>query len=135
MVDISDSDVRHMVDFLRGLNLNYELGREHCYVNYSNGPVLICLDAVLQIRQDYQHFVVPCIAHFRQHWSHIRSLSGLKQLIEQYGHDGFHEVWDYRYPARAQTLESLVEWFLTYKKEHRITDDLDAMRYWAFSAG
>ncbi len=92
MVDISDDDVRRMADFLRGKKLDYGLGREHQYVNCPNGPVLICLDAVLQIRQNYQKSVVRQIAHFRQHWSDIRSLSDLKQLIERKGYDGFAEV-------------------------------------------
>ena len=131
MVDISDSDVRHMVDFLRGLNLNYELGPEHRYVNDPNGPVLICLDAVLQVHRNYRLVVKPRLAYFQRNWPDVRSLSNLKQLIESYGPEGFVKVWDYDYPAQVQTLERLVDWFLKYKREHDMDNDLEAICHWA----
>lgn len=130
MVDISDSDVRHMVDFVQGLNLDSgaALGDEFGY----DDPVLICLDAVLSIQRRYEQFVVPRIERFQQEFPHVRSLSALKQLIESYGHRRFgDEVWDNRYPPRIQTLELLVNWFLAYQQKHGFADDLDAMRHWA----
>ena len=131
MVDISDDDVRRMVNFLQGMNLDYGLGREHQYVNCPNGPVLICLDAVLQIHRKYEGVVKPRLAYFQRNWPDIFSLSDLKQLIELYGHEGFVKVWNYQYTERVQTLELLVDWFLDYKRERGIDNDLEAIRHWA----
>ena len=132
MVDINNDDLAELVSFLQGLNLDYSLGREFGYVDDPNGPVLICVDAVLQARRNYERIVKPRINRFRRQWPQISSLSDLKRLIERYGHGRFEEeVWDYRSPKRVQTLELLVDWFLAYKRKLGFADDLDAMRHWA----
>lgn len=96
---------------------------------------LICLDTVLSIGRDHGDFVEPRMNHFLQHWPRVRSLPDLRWLIERKGPGGLAAVWNYWHPARAQTLERLVDWFLIYQREHDINDDLDAMRHWALQPG
>ena len=131
MVDISDSDVRYMVDFLRGLDLNFELGDEYRHVDKPSGPVLICLEAVLQIHRNFRLVVKPRLAYFQRNYPDTRSLADLKQLIELHGYEGFVKVWNYDDPERVETLERLVDWFLNYQQGHDIDDDLKAICHWA----
>lgn len=129
---VSDSDVKRLVSALRHQQVDVAaaLGEEFGYVQEPQGPVLICLDLVLSGRQHYGRVVEPRIAAFRQEWADIRSLEELKQLIATYGHEGFGtQVWRFR--GRVSTLVKLVDWFLKYKSQHGLDDDLESVQHWA----
>ena len=125
MVDRTD----RILDFVQRHNLDCNIPLPARF--HYEESALICLDAVLSIRQIDSHteFVEPRMSRFRQHWPRVRSLPDLRWLIERRGRGRFAAIWNYRYPVWIP--EQLVDWFLNYQREHDIDDDLEAMRHWA----
>ncbi len=99
---------------------------------YEN-PALICLDAVLSIKQKYKEMVVPRIEGFQKEYAHINTLQQLQDLILEHGIEGFQKIWRYEYPERVHTLDNLIKFYIEYGYREKLTD-LNAMKHWAKKA-
>ena len=119
---------KRYVEFINSLNLRFtKKPEEYGY----NNPVILLMDATLSINRQYNKFVLPRIEHFEQAFPNINTLKKLNKLIEKKGVNGFEEVWNYKHPKRVEILQSLVNFFLVYKTESSIKDDLESMKHWA----
>jgi mycofactocin precursor len=122
---VSQNEVKKFMDFVRSLDLNYDLvPGEFGY----NNAVLVLVDAVLSINRQYKSFVVPRVEIMR--CSGIQTLEELLGVIEEVGIDGFCGVWKYKHPERVEILRDLAIRCLEIKEVLNIEDDLEALNEW-----
>jgi len=91
------------------------------------------MDATLSINRQYKKFVLPRLEYFKQRFPNINTLEKLNNLIKEKGINDFESVWNYNHPKRVEILQNLAKFFLEYKTENSIKDDLESMKHWAKS--
>lgn len=122
--------IQKYINFINSLNLTFDKKPEE--YGYSD-PVLLLMDATLSINRQYNKFVLPRIEHFKKEFPNINTLEQLKNLIDKKGINAFENVWNYNHPKRVEILQDLAKFFLDYKTENSISDDLESMKHWARS--
>lgn len=120
--------LKKYIEFINSLNLSFDKKSEE--YGYEN-PVILLMDATLSINRRYNNFVLPRIEYFKKAYSNTNTLEKLNNLIKEKGLRGFQNVWNYKHPKRVEILRNLTKFFLQYKNENNIKDDLKAMRHWA----
>lgn len=116
------------INFLYSLNLVFDVKPEE--FGYKD-PVLLLVDATLSINRQYNRFVVPRLEYFNTNYPDINTLSKLESLINTSGILGFIAVWNYNHPKRVEILRDLTKFFLNYKDEVGMGDDIESMQKWA----
>jgi len=123
-------NIKKYIEFINSLDLTFDKNPEE--YGYKN-PVILLMDATLSINRQYNKFVLPRIEYFKQSFPNINTLEKLNNLIKETGINDFENVWNYNHPKRVEILQNLAKFFLEYKTENSIKDDLESMKHWAKS--
>lgn len=126
--DIMGKNLLNFISWVKAQEIDFSVSPQE--FGYEN-PNLILIDAVLSINRPYKRFVLPRVKNFQQTHGNILKLQDLRKLIDRVGKENFKEVWNYNHLDRVEILSNLVNFFLSYKKEHRFSLDLKAMKHWA----
>lgn len=121
-------DQEKFLDFLNTLGLIFDVKPEE--FGYKD-PVLLLLDATLSINRQYNRFVVPRLNYFKLHYPDINTLTKLDLLIGEKGILDFSAVWNYNHPKRVEILSDLTSFFLAFKNQTQVEDDIASMQKWA----
>lgn len=116
------------VDNLKNYILSLPLNLNHTTEEYEyNNPVLTLIDAVLSINRKYESFVKPRIKLIQDR--NIDSFDKLDMELRK-GNEYFTSLWNYNHSQRIELLRNLLRYFLNYKKDNNIKDDLETLRKW-----
>lgn len=119
-----DIDKENLKNYLISLPLDFD----HIIDEYEyDNPVLTLIDAVLSINRKYDSFVKPRIEIIRN--SNITSFDLLSHELEK-GDKYFMSLWNYNHLQRAELLRNLLQYFINYKNNNYIKDDLETLRKW-----
>lgn len=123
-------NIKKYIEFINSLNLTFDKKPDE--YGYDN-PVMLLMDATLSINRQYNKFVLPRLEYFKLKFPNINTLEEINNLINEKGIDDFESVWNYNHPKRVEILQNLALFFLDYKTENSIKDDLESMKHWAKS--
>lgn len=120
----NNTDVDNLKNYILSLPLNPNDAIEE--YEYKN-PALTLIDAVLSINRKYESFVKPRIKLVKD--KGIDSFDKLGIELKK-GDEYFTTLWNYNHSQRIDLLRNLLQYFLDYKKDNNINDDLKALRKW-----
>ena len=118
------TDIKNLRNYISSLpiDLNHTI-EEYEYDN----PVLTLIDTVLSINRQYNSFVKPRIKLIKD--SDINSFDKLSKELEK-GDKHFMSLWNYKHAQRIELLRNLLLYFINYKNDNNIKDDLEALKKW-----
>ena len=120
----NNTDINNLKNYLSSLPLDLNHTMEE--YEYKN-PVLTLIDAVLSINRKYESFVKPRIKLIKD--SNIDSFDKLDVELRK-GNEYFASLWNYNHPQRVELLRNLLQYFLNYRMDNNIKDDLEALKKW-----
>lgn len=116
------------IDNLKNYILSLPLDLNHPIAEYEyNNPVLTLIDVVLSINRKYESFVKPRIKLIED--SDINSFDKLSAELKK-GNKHFTSLWNYNHPQRIELLRNLLQYFMNYKNDNNIKDDLETLKKW-----
>ena len=101
---------------------------QELYAPYHDNAAIICLDTALSIRNSRVRSVLPRMKAFAAEYPDVKTLTALKEMIDEVGIDGFGEVWNFRARHRIEMAYALCEWFSEYRDEHGCASDMEAIQ-------